>query len=244
MKHIRLRRGILFISFLLLPITLFYFSPYLPIIGAISGVITGSIIVFGLLFVMGIFIGKAPCGWFMGCGGLQEACFYIQDRKIPVGRKDLIKYAIWIPWISAIIVFLFLNRDSLQMDAFFQIEGGISVSRSPLFIIYYLVIIIFVLLSLIFGKRAGCHYICWMAPFMIFGRKMGNMLRLPQLRLISTQENCIRCSICNKSCPMGINVQAGVEKGNAEHSECILCGECSQKCPKKAIKLGLARAQR
>ncbi len=28
---------------------------------------------------------------------------------------------------------------------------------------------------------------------------------------------------------MGIDVQAGVEKGNTEHSECILCGECVQK---------------
>lgn len=241
MNWMRVRRGILFLSFLLLPVTLFYFSPYLPIYGAISGVITGSILVFCSLFILGIFFGKAPCGWVMGCGGLQEACFYVQDKNISAGRKDFIKYGIWIPWISVIIFFLFLNRGSLQVDPFFHIEGGISVSRAVFFIIYYLVIFLFVLLSLLLGKRAGCHYICWMAPFMILGRKLGNLLRVPQLRLIVKQENCIHCNICNKACPMGIDVHTGVKKGDAEHSECMLCGECAQQCPKKVLKLGVGR---
>jgi len=43
---------------------------------------------------------------------------------------------------------------------------------------------------------------------------------------------------------MGIDVQAGVEKGDVEHPECILCGECIQKCPKKVLKLGIARGKR
>lgn len=244
MKLMKIRRGILLLSFLLLPITLFYFSPYLPVFGAISGTVAGSVLVFGILFLLGIFVGRAPCGWFMGCGGLQDACIYAQDKRIPAGRKDLIKYAIWIPWFSVIIVFLFLNRAVLKVDPFFHIEGGISVARSPFFIIYYIVIFLFVILSLVFGKRASCHYICWMAPFMVFGRKLGNLLRVPQLRLKTTPENCIHCSICSKACPMGIDVQAGVEKGNAEHSECILCGECAQKCPKKVLKLGIARGSR
>jgi len=63
----------------LLPLTLFYFSPYLPVLGAIGGIVAGSVLVFCIMFLLGIFIGKAPCGWIMGCGGLQEACFYIQN---------------------------------------------------------------------------------------------------------------------------------------------------------------------
>lgn len=241
MKWMKLRRGILFLSFLMLPLTLFYFSPYLPIYAAVSGVIAGSLLVFGALFLLGIFIGRAPCGWIMGCGGLQDACSYVQDRKISTGKKDRIKYLIWVPWLSVIVAFLFINRDSLQLDPFFHIEGGISVARSPFFIIYYLVILLFVLFSFLFGKRASCHYICWMAPFMIIGRKLGALLRLPQLRLICKQENCIHCGICNKACLMGIDVRAGVEKGRVEHSECILCGECTAKCPKKVLRLGVTR---
>jgi hypothetical protein len=37
--------------------------------------------------------------------------------------------------------------------------------------------------SLVFGKRAGCHYICWMTPFMSIGRKIRNILKYPSLRL-------------------------------------------------------------
>lgn len=244
MRKMRIRRGVLFFSFLLLPVTLFYFSPYLPVLGAIGGVVAGSILVFCTMFLLGIFVGKAPCAWIMGCGGLQEACFHVQDKPVPAGKKDLIKYIIWTLWLSTIVAFLLLNKDRLQLDPFFHIEGGISVARAPFFIIYYIVIMIFILLSLIIGKRAGCHYICWMAPFMIFGRKLGNMLRVPQLRLIVDRANCNHCGLCNKACPMGINVQAGVEKGNAEHTECMLCGECAAKCSKKALKLGVARGRR
>lgn len=240
MKLMKVRRGILFVFFLLLPLTLFYFSPYLPLYGAMEGVVVGSVLFFGILFFLGIFVGKAPCGWFMGCGGIQEACFHVRDKRIPAGRKDRIKYAIWIPWLFSIGLLLILNRDRLQVDPLFHIEGGISVARSPFFIIYYIVIFIFVLFSFIFGKRAVCHYICWMAPFMILGRKLGILLRLPQLRLMITRESCTSCGLCSKACPMGIDVQAGVENGNPEHPECMLCGECAAKCPKKVLKLGIA----
>jgi Polyferredoxin len=243
MKLMKVRRGILFVSFLLLPVTLFYFSPYLPVVGAISGVIAGSILVFGILFVLGMFIGRAPCGWLLGCGGLQEACFHVQDKKITAGRKDLIKFAIWIPWLAVIIAFFVLNRDRLQFNLLFHIEGGISVARPVFFVIYYLVIAVFVVLSLLLGKRASCHYICWMAPFMILGRKLGNLMRLPQLRLVISKKDCIHCGQCGKACPMGIDVQKGVELENTEHAECILCGECTKKCPKQILKLGIARPQ-
>ena len=39
------------------------------------------------------------------------------------------------------------------------------------------------------GRRAGCHTICWMAPFMIIGRKLRNLVAWPSLRL--TAQSCL-----------------------------------------------------
>jgi polyferredoxin len=67
-----LRRALLFISFLLLPATLYYFSPALILQAASEGVINGSFLVFGLMFVASLLVGRLWCGWLCPAGGLQE----------------------------------------------------------------------------------------------------------------------------------------------------------------------------
>jgi hypothetical protein len=46
----RIRKGLLLVSFLLFPITLYYFSPALILAGAAQGAINGSFLVFSLSF--------------------------------------------------------------------------------------------------------------------------------------------------------------------------------------------------
>jgi polyferredoxin len=58
----KIRKAIILISFLLFPITINYFSPYIIIDGAAQGIITGSFITFGLLFIVSLFFGRAFCG--------------------------------------------------------------------------------------------------------------------------------------------------------------------------------------
>lgn len=89
--------------------------------------------------------------------------------------------------------------------------------------------------ALIAGKRSFCHYICWMAPFMVAGRKLGNLLMLSSLRLKADSGKCTHCKQCSKNCPMSLDVEQMVSKGSLENAECILCGECTGTCPKKVI---------
>ncbi|MGC9357108.1 MAG: 4Fe-4S binding protein, partial [Anaerolineae bacterium] len=67
----RIRKGLLFLSLLLFPITLYYFSPALIIQGASEGVINGSFIVFGLMLLGALFVGRLWCGWACPAGALQ-----------------------------------------------------------------------------------------------------------------------------------------------------------------------------
>jgi Polyferredoxin len=94
----------------------------------------------------------------------------------------------------------------------------------------------FATFTLVFGRRAGCHYFCWMSPFMIIGSKIKNKLNYPSLKLKADQGKCVSCNVCTKQCPMSLDVKEMVKKQDMNNSECIMCGMCVDSCNKKAIK--------
>ena len=98
----RIRRGVILTTFILFPIIMNYFSPYVIIDGASQGIINGSFIVFGLMFLAALFLGRAWCGWVCPAGGLQEAATGINNGPFKTGKRDWIKWGIWLPWIGII----------------------------------------------------------------------------------------------------------------------------------------------
>ena len=84
------RRILIFISLLLFPVTLNYFSPYVIIDGAMQGIINGSFIIFGAMFVASLFVGRLWCGWLCPAAGLGEACFLIRDKPARGGKLQYI----------------------------------------------------------------------------------------------------------------------------------------------------------
>jgi hypothetical protein len=57
----RIRKELLLVSFLALPITLFYLSPYLIHVAAAQGVVNGSLLVFAGMLVESLFVGRLWC---------------------------------------------------------------------------------------------------------------------------------------------------------------------------------------
>jgi len=219
-KRQRARKALLLASLLLFPVTLYYFSPALILQGASEGVINGSFIVFGLMFLSSLFVGRLWCGWACPAGALQEFGQPINDKPTPGGKFNWVKWIIWIPWIGLIAVLAILPLDG----------GG-----PPWFLIYYIIIALFLGLALIFGRRAGCHTVCWMAPFMIAGRWIRNRVRWPSLRLAAEPDKCSDCLSCTRTCPMSLDVNGMVQRADMENGECVLCGNCVDGCPKHAI---------
>ncbi len=71
MKSSRQKKRLIFqlLFFLLFPLTIWYFSPYLIIMGATEGIATGSFFTFIGLFVSALFFGRFFCSRFSGnCG--------------------------------------------------------------------------------------------------------------------------------------------------------------------------------
>jgi polyferredoxin len=236
---------LLFLSLLLFPITLYYFSPALIVQGAAEGIITGSFIAFALMSLSALFVGRLWCGWACPAGALQEFGAPINNQRVPGRRLNWIKWVIWLLWISLIVVMAIGAGGYWSIDPFFQIDGGLTLLQTepPWFIVYYIIIALFLGLAVIFGRRAGCHTICWMAPFMILGRKIRNLFLWPALRLEADEDACIDCSRCTKECPMSLDVNAMVHADTMENSECILCGSCVDACPKSVIHYTFGRGR-
>ncbi len=235
MKRQNARKLILISSMLLFPITIYYLSPYLIIQGAIEGIINGSFIVFVIMLLSSIFLGRLFCGYLCPAGGIQECAVLINDKSPKQGWRNNIKYAIWMIWIIAIIICFIFRKKELAVDFFYQTDHGISISNIYGYIIYYGVVCLIFIPAVLFGKRIFCHYFCWMAPFMVIGSKLGNMLHIKGLRLSADKNACVSCHKCDRSCPMSLKVTEKVQKENMYDSECILCGACIDNCPKKAI---------
>jgi polyferredoxin len=87
----RIRKALLLIWLLLLAITLNYFPPAMIIEGAAVGVVAGSFIAFGLMFLSAIFVGRLWCGWACPADALQEFGSPINNGRAPRRRLQWIK---------------------------------------------------------------------------------------------------------------------------------------------------------
>ncbi len=232
----KVRRAIILVSLLLFPITLDYFSPYLIINGASQGIIAGSFITFTLLFLFSLFFGRAWCGWVCPGAGLQEAGFGTSNKRARGGKLNWIKYFIWVPWIGIIIVIAISAGGFRKVNPLHMMETGISVAEPANYMMYFTIIGSVVILSFTAGKRAFCHYGCWMAPFVIIGTKFKSWLKWPSLQLVAATDKCKQCNTCEKNCPMSLKVRVMVQGGSMENMECILCGTCVDNCPNGVIR--------
>lgn len=240
MTRQRRRKLLLLASLLLFPVTLYYFSPALIINAGLNGIINGSFIVFSLLFLLSIPFGRLFCSYLCPAGGLQECASAINDKLPRQGWRNFIKFIIWGIWLTAVACCYFHTGRITAVDFFFETENGISAVSVQSYIIYYGIVCLVLIPSVLFGKRVFCHYFCWMAPFMIVGTRLRRLLRLPGIHIKAAgKDNCISCGKCNTVCPMGIDVMHETADGIIHSPECIQCGACVDCCPRRVLSYGI-----
>ncbi len=231
----KIRKGLILFSFFLFPAIFYYLSPVLIIQASSKGIINGSFILFFLMFLSSLFLGRAYCGWVCPGAGCQEAIFSARDTKVT--RGDHIKWLIWVPWISSIVFLTIRAGGYSRIDFFYMTTHGISIGNIQGVISYFIVLFVLIVLpSFVIGKRSFCHHLCWMAPFMIIGRKVRNHFKWPSLQLQSNPEACKHCHACTDNCPMSLPVEDMVQKESMENIECILCGTCVDGCKQDVLK--------
>ena len=230
----KIRKGLILFSFFLFPATFYYLSPVLILQASSQGTVNGSFVLFTLMFISSLFLGRGYCGWLCPAAGCQEAIFSSMDRKVI--RGDFLKWLIWTPWIGAITLLAYRSGGYRSVEFFYMTTHGLSIGNIQGLIAYLVVLFVLIVLpAFAVGKRSFCHHLCWMAPFMILGRKIRNSMGWQSLQLKADGELCKHCHTCSNNCPMSLPVEEMVNRGNMEHTECVLCGTCVDGCKQGAI---------
>lgn len=231
----KIRKVILILTFILIPLTIFYVSPIVIMMGASEGIVSGSMILFILLFLLSLFVGRLWCGWLCPMGAWQELCSPVMKRTVKEGRLNYIKYIITVIWLAVIANAFFSAGGIRGIDPFYGTVNGISISSVDVLMVVGMIFFIIFVVAFITGKRGTCHVVCPIAGIMVAGRTIRNRIGWPALQLNADTGLCIDCNKCQKECPMGLDVHGMVRQKKMENPDCILCAHCSDICPKGAI---------
>jgi len=78
----KIRVAMILVSFFLFPATFYYLSPVLIIESTYRGIVNGSFIVFTMLFLSALLVGRGFCGWICPGAGCQEVIMQVRNRRI------------------------------------------------------------------------------------------------------------------------------------------------------------------
>ena len=91
MDRQQIRKILLILAFISLPVTLVYISPIIILLGAAEGIMTGSMVLFIITFLASLLLGRFWCGWLCPMGGWQDICGEIQKWPVSGGKYHFIK---------------------------------------------------------------------------------------------------------------------------------------------------------
>ena len=245
-KLLKFRKFLMFLWFLILPITFNWMSPVLIVMGGFEGYITISFIIFSIWFISSLFIGRAYCAYGCQWGATQELLGYVIPKSLDPEKKNRrrkIKYVVFIIWIFFIALGPILNMGyPFGFSPFYPtpedptaIISWNDVAIGQLVFYFGIIGTVVILFVLVGGNRSFCNYACPMAVFGIIGTKIKNLLKYPSLHLEANPEQCTSCKMCSKACVMGLEVHDMVKRNNMYHADCILCGSCVATCNQNAI---------
>lgn len=241
MRRQRVRRKILFFSFLLFPITLNYFSPYLMTQGTAEGVAVASLFVWSAVFATSLLAGRGFCGWGCPFHGLQQAWEKAADKPlVRVRFLPAVKYVLWGAWVLGVASVAVAVGGWHRVDLLYMTPTGISVDNVGSLGTYFALVAVS-LAPAALGRRGFCHYFCPFGVWMIVGTKLSEALRLPRLRLRADAQACNACGRCDRSCPMSVPISKLARTGTPDATDCILCATCVDECPRHALRLGFGR---
>ncbi len=215
--------------------------------GFIPRILMSSLVLaFGIL-ISTLILKKGFCGYICPFGFLQELVnkIPVYENKITDKLSFLKKYDTKFRYskyiiLIAILVGTFITgklvfRAFDPFMTFFHFGKGILWDYDPVEFVEHLLpaIILVTILGLsLYIDRFFCKYICPLGAVMNLTSKFG----LTKIKL--NKRKCIDCGICDRSCPMNIDVSKNPE---VKSLECINCNECIKSCPKDALNLKIGK---
>ena len=180
------------------------------------------------IFLSIVFLGVFFCGFICPFGAIQDWIGWI-SRKLKVPHfKMPAKIQVYLQWsryffyaLSTIGITFFLLR------ARFEFNHGVFLNIFEWSV--YGSIGLFLLLS-IFTDRPFCNYFC---PK---GASYGMFSVMRLVGVTRDEKKCVHCHLCDKACPMNIQVEG---TDFVRHPNCINCMKCVCACPKNCLRFKL-----
>jgi polyferredoxin len=191
-----------------------------------------SNLVLGLaVLVATIAAGAAFCGWLCPFGTLQDGLTWLRTRlrlpevPVPARLDHWLRYGRYV--MLGLILYMTISSVRLwfaDYDPYRTIFGLgwlFEFNLAEHWLAYTIAIAI--LVGSFFIPRFWCKYAC----------PLGGVLSLfnhvSLLRISRTESTCKSCALCNRPCPMGIDVATANPFVSAN---CINCLECVDTCPR------------
>lgn len=206
----------------------------------ISKIFTGTMTLFVITLVVAILFRRSFCGLICPFGAIQE--FFAKIGQKIFKRRLVMPSTIdkplrYLKYVVLVVTVVYAWKTAgLWMApydpwaAYAHLPEGLESvwSESAVGLIILLVTVIG---SLIYD-RFFCKYLCPM------GALYGIVGKVSPFKVVRNESVCIDCGICNKGCPMNIDVQHSLKVTTAE---CMNCQTCVTNCPKEGAldsKLG------
>lgn len=181
----------------------------------------------GLLLTI-LFVGVFFCGWICPFGTIQDWLNKVAEKlrlpqyQVPTKYQQylqLSRYFIYVLGTLGISYALINARSSFNHKLF---TNTLSLGAG-IFLALFLIASLFI-------KRPFCNYFC--AKGAAYG--LLGILRIVGIK--RDNDKCIHCKLCDKNCPMNIQIES---TDFVRHPNCINCMTCVSVCPKKCIKYRL-----
>ena len=197
-----------------------------------------SLVLLAIVVLTALLVGRVFCGWICPLGTLGEWTAKL-SRKLGIRQRELpepvdrplrfLKYAV----LALIIVFTW-KLGTLAWRAYdpwvawMHLSAGIEgMAEAPW---SFVVLFVTVIGASLFIERFWCRYLC---PL---GALLDPFQKVSLFKVRRSEEHCIHCHICARSCPVRLDPESVEVTASAE---CIACGACVSGCPKeKALFFG------
>ncbi|WP_091688915.1 4Fe-4S binding protein [Methanococcoides vulcani] len=172
-----------------------------------------------------LLFGPVYCGWMCPRGMFQNIIGSMGKRVLGKRYNKLVPKRIHKPLLYFRYVVLLFLLTVMVLHELQVIDDIImeSVVTDGLIV----VMVVSILLSF-FVDRAACRYFCKEGA-------AASLTNLVKIRMIRRDPSiCNSCGICDRVCPMWIDVS---KKDVVRDTVCISCMKCVQKCPVDALKV-------
>jgi ferredoxin-type protein NapH len=236
MKRQSFRKILILISFSVFPITIVYLAPAPPIMSLKAGVINLSVVTIFTIFLSGLFVRRAFCGWLCPGGGCQLVGQVLNNERLPQQKSNWIRVVMVSVWVVIMIAVVTFAKQWPALALGHPGAGKFAASHVRYFLPYIPTVIFIFLFVFLFGRRGFCHRGCWIYPIIASSSKLVTLLHTPSLYVTArNRDHCSRCMLCTVNCPMSIDVCFYVHTKAALPNHCIQCGSCVDTCPKRVL---------